>query len=168
MLIVNLCFVCEPPYEDNFNLRLLPTDLILICSRQLLTPPALTKTKSEANQAFSKSRRDRGENPLVSRSLETRKLKDWLGIFHSLQILSAILTLHYNRVELDRHGKNRFLTSQTAYCSGITFAVINELDRALTNKRLIFKCGKNNQYVSNKRQGLLSVTSLCLLTLTSF
>ena len=167
MLIVSLCFVCEPPYEDNLNLRLLPTDLILICSRQLLTP-VLTKTKSEANQAFSKSRRDRGENPLVSRSLETRKLKNWLGFFHSLQILSAILTLHYNRVELDRHGKNRFLMSQTAYCSGITFAVINELDRALTNKRLIFKCGKNHQYVSNKRQGLLSVTSLCLSTLTSF
>ena len=97
MLIVSPCFVCEPPYEDNFNLRLLPTDLILICSRQLLTPPALTKTKSEANQAFSKSRRDRGENPLVSRSLETRKLKDWMEFFHSLQILSAILTLHYNR-----------------------------------------------------------------------
>ena len=75
MLMTSLCFVCEPPYEDNFNLRL-PTDLILICSRQLLTTPGLTKTKSESNQAFSKSRRDRGENHLVPRSLETRKLKD--------------------------------------------------------------------------------------------
>ena len=42
MLMTSLCFVCEPPYQDNFNLRLLPTELILICSRQLLATPGLT------------------------------------------------------------------------------------------------------------------------------
>lgn len=99
-----------------------------------------------------------------------------MDFFHSLQILGAILTLHYNRVELDRLGKNRFLTSETAYCSGITFAVVNELDRVLTNKRLLFRwrqkppiCSqqKTETFICDKFM-LINIDKLLALLLLTF
>ena len=99
-----------------------------------------------------------------------------MDFFHSLQILGAILTLHYNWVELDRLDKNRFLTSQTAYCSGITFAVVNELDRVLTNKRIIFQWRQKPPICSQQKTGtficdkfmLINIDKLLALLLLTF